>query len=257
MKKKFLALIVCVSLALVGCGSTASNNAAAETSKETTVAQTETVTKEEPKVPEKVEAKTEEKKEDKTTEAKKTEEKTEESKAEESKAEASTEASTEVQEKTEEVAETAPAEEVVTQEVAQNTEPTYATVIEKYIADGDFTDYEAYGAEMGASKVWFDPEEWNFDYTFDGFVISVGTNVQDPEYSYVGIKQVGGSMEYAALIPYKNVPTVKVSSSGTFIPVETAMKLEQTIIYMKAHPDVTQKPDIPGMDWQAWSDLVG
>lgn len=252
MQKKFLVLIVCVSLALVGCGSAASNNAAAETSKETTVAQSETVTKEEPKVPEKVETKTEEKKEDKATETKKPEEK-----AEEAKAEASTEVSTEVQEKTEEVAETAPAEEVATQEVVQNTEPTYATVIKKYIADGDFTDYEAYGAEMGANRVWYDPEEWNFDYTFDGFVVSVGTNVQDPEYSYVGIKHVGGSMEYAALIAYKNVPTVKVSSSGTFIPVETAMKLEQTINYMKAHPDVTKKPDIPGMDWQAWSDLVG
>lgn len=257
MKKQVLALVFCVTLALVGCGNaSATDNVAAEAPKEE-VAVAESATKEEPKAEET--AKAEEKVEQKVEE--KTEEKTEEVVSEVKEDEkASQEASTESATTQEVVIEDNQAQAAAPAQTEVKTEQAAtSTIIEKYIADGDFSDFQDYGAEIGAGATKISKDEWNIDFYFDGYVITVGTNLQDPQWSYVGTKHVDGDqkMEYACLISYIDVPTVPVSANGTFVPVETLMKLEQTINYMKSHTDVTQKPDIPGMTWQSWADLVG
>ncbi|MBP5512500.1 hypothetical protein J6X90_03895 [Candidatus Saccharibacteria bacterium] len=271
MKKQVLLLMFCVVLAtFTACGKTGTNDTSAQSPKEETVAKTEAVTEEPAK---------ETAKEDKKVEEKKVEEKVEEKSEDKAEAAASTEASKDTEEKTEEKTEAATTESTtqeVTQEAnqAQNTEqtqsteqatqaetppatPTYATVIEKYIADGDFSDYRDYALEMGASTAKLSPSEWNIDFYYDGYIITVGTNVQDPDYAYIGTKYTNETMSYACLFPYKGVPAVTVSASGTFIPVETALKLEQVINYLKQNPDISQKPNIPGMEWHTWAELVG
>ena len=130
-------------------------------------------------------------------------------------------------------------------------------IIDKYIADGDFSDFRDYGTAMGASATKISSDEWNVDFYFNGYIIAIGTNLQDPDYSYVGTGTTNGAMQYATLIPYKNVSIVPVSASGTFVPVETCHKLEETINYMKTHTDVTQKPSISGMEWKSWAELTG
>lgn len=255
MKKQVLALVFCVTLALVGCGNaSATDNVAAEAPKEE-VAVAESATKEEPKAEET--AKAEEKVEQKVEE--KTEEKTEEVVSEVKEDEkASQEASTESATTQEVVIEDNQAQAAAPAQTEVKTEQAAtSTIIEKYIADGDFSDFQDYGAEIGAGATKISKSEWNIDYYFDSYIISVGTNQQDPEYSYIAVGTMNGDMQYACLISYKDVPTVPVSANGTFVPVETLMKLEQTINYMKSHTDVTQKPDIPGMTWQSWADLVG
>lgn len=270
MKKQVLALMFCVVLALTACGKTGTNDASTQSPKEETVAKTETV-KEEPVK--------ETKKEEKKVEEKKAEEKVEEKSEDKAEAAASTEASKDTEKKAEEKSETAAAESTtqeVTQETnqAQNTEQvqnteqtaqtetppatqTYSTVIEKYIADGDFSDFRDYALEMGASTAKLSPNEWNIDFYFDGYIVTVGTNVQDPDYAYIGTKYTNETMSYACLFPYKEVPAVTVSASGTFISVETALKLEQVINYLKQDPDISQKPNIPGLEWYTWAELVG
>lgn len=254
MKKKVLAIMmVCLTLAFVGCGSTTSNDAAAEAPKVET-AKTESVTKEEPKASEKVE-KTEEKTETKVEE--KTEEKVKEKLEEKVEETASAaEASTEVQEKVDETAaEAAPTESATTEKVEEApAEPTYATVIEKYIADGDFTDYKEYGMEMGANNVKIASSEKNIDFYFNDYIVSVRTNVQNTdEYTYVAIGLTDGTtMTYACDILFTGKPTVPVSASGSSVSIESLMLLEQTINYMKQNPNPNQIPDIPGMTWVVW-----
>ena len=265
MKKQVLLLMFCVVLAtFTACGKTSTNDTSAQSPKEETVAKTEAVTEEPVK---------ETAKEDKKVEEKKVEEKVEEKSEDKAEAAASTEASKNTEEKTEEKTEAATTESTtqeVTQEAnqAQSTEqtaqtetppaaPTYATVIEQYIADGDFSDFRDYALEMGASTAKLSPNEWNIDFYFDGYIVTVGTNVQDPDYAYIGTKYTNETMSYACLFPYKGVPAVTVSASGTFIPVETALKLEQVINYLKQNPDISQKPNIPGMEWHTWAELVG
>lgn len=263
MKKRILTLAFCVTLTLAGCGNAVATNEPASSAEEATVEKAEVIEDEpkEVKEPEvsakKDEAKTEEiasAKEDNSKAEASVEEKVEDVKAEQDKPAA--EKTTETQEVTQEGNQTQ--SESVPEKVEAK-EPTYSTIIEKYIADGDFTDFSDYGAEIGASVVKMSHDEWNIDFYFDGYVVTIGTNLQDPEWSYVGTKHPDGEqkMEYACLVAYNNVPCVPVSSSGTFVPTETLIKLEQTINYLKQNPDITQKPDIPGMTWQAWSDLVG
>ena len=270
MKKQVLALMLCVVLALTACGKTGTNDASAQAPKEETVAKTETV-KEEPVK--------ETEKEEKKVEEKKAEEKFEEKSEDKAEVAASSESSKDTEKKAEEKSETAAAESTtqeVTQETnqAQNTEQvqiteqtaqtetppatqTYSTVIEQYIADGDFSDFRDYGAAIGADATKISGDEWNIDFYFNGYIVSLGTNLQDPEYSYVATGTMNGDMKYVCIFSYKNVSTVPVSASGTFVPVDALMKLEQTINYMKQHPDVNAKPDIPGMTWYSWAELVG
>jgi hypothetical protein len=265
MKKQVLLLMFCVVLAtFTACGKTGTNDTSAQSPKEETVAKTEAVTEEPAK---------ETAKEDKKVEEKKVEEKVEEKSEDKAEAAASTEASKNTEEKTEEKTEAATTESTtqeVTQETnqAQNTEQTaqtetspatqtYATVIEQYIADGDFSDFRDYGAAIGADATKISGDEWNIDFYFNGYIVSLGTNLQDPEYSYVATGTMNGDMKYVYITSYKNVSTVPVSASGAFVPVDALMKLEQTINYMKQHPDVNAKPDIPGMTWYSWAELVG
>ncbi len=271
MKKQVLLLMFCVVLAtFTACGKTGTNDTSAQSPKEETVAKTEAVTEEPAK---------ETAKEDKKVEEKKVEEKVEEKSEDKAEAAASTEASKNTEEKTEEKTEAATTESTtqeVTQEAnqAQNTEqvqnteqtaqtetppatPTYATVIEQYIADGDFSDFKDYGAAIGADATKISAHEKNIDFYFNGYIVTLGTNVQDPEYAYVGICAMNGDITYAYITPYNDVQTVPVSASGTFVPVDALIRLEQTINYMKQNPDINTKPDIPGTTWYSWAELVG
>lgn len=271
MKKQVLLLMFCVVLAtFTACGKTGTNDTSAQSPKEETVAKTEAVTEEPAK---------ETAKEDKKVEEKKVEEKVEEKSEDKAEAAASTEASKDTKEKTEEKTEAATTESTtqeVTQEAnqAQNTEQaqsteqaaqaetppatqTYSTVIEQYIADGDFSDFKDYGAAMGAGATKISKSEWNIDFYFDGYMISLGTNQQDPELAYVATGTMNGDMKYIYITSYKDVPTVPVSASGTFVPIDALITLEQTINYMKQNPDVNAQPNIPGRTWYSWAELVG
>ncbi len=242
MKKKFLATIMIMAVVMAtisGCGSEGGSS-------NVTAAQTV-----ENKTPEKVEAV--------TPETEKVEEVKEPEKVEETKVEVATEVP-----KEEPAAEPAPeaaeesTPEVVEEETAKTDDPAKAAVIDKYIADGDFSDYKEYGFEMGATDVRMSKDEWNFDLYYDGYIVTVGTNIQDPQYAFVGTKHnaKGQTMEYACIISYIDVPTIPVSDKA-FIPVELCYQIEETLKYMKDHPDVTQKPEIPGMTWESWAKLIG
>ncbi len=254
MKKKVLVLIVCAALTLAACVNTTSENTVAETSTVETAAAAESVSKEEPKAPENIDKpeETVEKAEEKTEE--KVEEPKEEAKAEESasKAEASTENSAKEPETAKEAASTETASnEKVEEKVA---EPTYSTVIEKYIADGDFSDYVAYGKEMGANDVRIPSSEKNIDFYFNDYFIAIRTNVQNTdEYTYVAIGLPDGkTLTYACDILFPGKPSVPISASGAPVSIDSLMILEQTINYMKQHPDPNQIPDIPGTTWGVW-----
>ncbi len=221
MKKKF-AVILCLALtvaSVAGCGA-----------KETPQAEPETKVEETKVEPAPVEEKVEEPKE--------------EAKEEPAPSEATEAESTEPAKETEEVSEEPETEEA-------------SYIIDKYIEDNDFTDYADYGAEIGA-RVPKSKNNWNIYFLFndDGYFVTVGTNAQDAEYSYVAIgkDQVN---TWACLVRYIDVPTMPVFDDGSFVPVETAHMLEDTINYMKDHPDPNEKPDIPGMDFQSWAELIG
>ena len=255
MKRKTLAMVMCLlltlSTVLAGCGSSgATSEEPAATTAQTIAVEEKTeepaatpVAEEEPeKEPEVVEEPTKEAEE--VTEATEAPEATKET----------TETETP---KADEPAETTQAEEVPETPEAP-AEPVYTTVIDKYIADGDFTDYAAYGAEMGTTDVRASSDEWNIDFYFGNYYVSVGTNVQDPTYTYVCIGSAGGGdPTYCCLYDYtKSSNNVPVFSDGVFISAETAYGLEKTINYMKSHTDYTQKPAIDGMTWLSWDEVT-
>ena len=222
MKKRF-AVTLCLALALVtvaGCG--AKETPQAETEQKATEATVAEV-KEEP---------TEEIKEEPVTEEVK-EEPTEEIKEEEP----------------------TPTEETETEETGPAEEPAPIYLIDKYVEDGDFSDFEAYGTEMGTSYTAISKSEWNIKFAFDGYFVTVATNLQDPKYSYIGIG-VDKEPTFATLINYLDVPSVTVSASGAYIPDSAPHVLEDTINYMKEHPDATAKPDMYGLEWTAWNDIT-
>ena len=243
MKKKTFALMFCIILTLAGCGNAVSENSDAvetpkvETTTEPKIAVTEASTADSiEQIQEKVEA---------------TEESTEEIIEE---ASAKTEASTEIQEnETENTNEAASAEPVSNEKVEETAEPSYSTIIEKYIADGDFSDYKEYGLEMGANDVRITANEICIDFYFDNFDVGLRTNEQNTdEYTYVAIGTIDKRFIYACDILFPGKPAVPVSTSGASVSIDSLMILEQTINYMKQHPDPNQIPDIPGTTWVVW-----
>lgn len=240
MKRRF-AVILCLALVMVsvvGCGGNTSQKT--EVEKQAEITPSTSAVKEE-KTPAKdaevTVAATEAAKEETTPEV------TEEAKEETSTTAEESETSTPVEETKEPVEETTP-------------EPVY--VIDKYIADNDFTDFAAYGIEMGASEALIPTaKEYNVDFLYDGYFVTIGTNKQDPEYCYIGIG-TDKHNTYACLVSYLDVPYLPLTTdTGTFFPTSAAHMLEDTINYMKDHPDPNTKPDIPGMDFKSWSELIG
>ncbi|MDO4967247.1 MAG: hypothetical protein Q4E70_00555 [Candidatus Saccharibacteria bacterium] len=143
----------------------------------------------------------------------------------------------------------------------QATEVSYATVIDKYIADGVFSeeDHVAYGAEMGAESTDDYPNHWDIhlNYTSSDYYVAVGTNAQDATYAYVGIAdwKSGNGITYCCLYDYtKSTDNVSVYSDGVFVPRQLLYDFETTINYMKSNPDAHQKPSIPGMTWIGWDE---
>jgi len=144
---------------------------------------------------------------------------------------------------------------VTSSEPASSPEPVTSYVIDKYLSDGDFTDFADYGREMGA-KTPKSKADTNIYFVYGGYFVNVGTNTQDPEYAYVGIGygEHCETVTYCCLIPYHDVPTVTVYSTGAFMPTSAGRILEDTINYMKDHPDPNQKPSMPGVEWIGWDE---
>ena len=148
--------------------------------------------------------------------------------------------------------------------VEENTDPAEDTltesdyVIDKYIDDNDFTDFAEYGIEMGATEALVASSvEYNVDFLYDGYFVTIGTNKQDAEYCYIGIG-TDKHNTYVCLVSYLDVPCLPLTTdTGTFFPASAAHMLEDTINYMKAHPDPDAKPDIPGMEFESWAELIG
>ncbi len=279
MKKRF-AVILCIALTMVlvtGCGENiwqtivneyvaqtktdeATDEEASETTEEETAVETTETLKEET-VPETAETAKEETISE-TVEAAKEETTSETVET------GKTETSTVTQESKEDKTEATANETVAATTVEENTvsneettpapEPVKAYVIDKYIADNDFTDFEAYGYEMGAFTVDTDSDEWNVDFKYGSYFVSIGTNRQDAEYCYIGIGgEDNSTLTYACLVRYIGVPTLPLFKSGTFFPTSAAHMLEDTINYMKAHPDPNTKPSISGMNFESWAVLLG
>lgn len=249
MKRRAVALMVCLILALSGCGNAGSTAVA------TTEPAKEPVVKVEETKPEVAEPET------------KVEEPTETKEEATESTEAATEPATEIStEEPTQADDQKPAESTESVEVAVESAaaaPTQASgyVIDKYIGDGDFTlgeeEHYAYGAEMGASTTVDYPNHWNVSYYFGPYLVCIGTNVQDPTYCYVAICTVDGSNEkvtYCCLYDYtKSTDNVNIYDNA-FVPRETLYGLEKTINYMKEHPDASQKPSIDGMTWIGWDE---
>ena len=232
MKKRF-AVILCLALTLMtvaGCG--AKETPQTEPEKKVEATQPKEEVKEETTVVEEV-------KEEPVAETDKVEEK------EEVASDAAETAST-----TEEVA--AAEEASTTEEVAEPAPEETGYIIDKYIEDGDFTDFAAYGAEIGAT-VPKAKNDWNIYYLFGDYFVTVGTNAQDATYAYIGIGS-DHKITYCYLMPYKDVPTMQVYDTGAFIPTEAGHILEDTINYMKDHPNPNEKPSMPGLTWIGWDE---
>lgn len=154
-------------------------------------------------------------------------------------------------------------DETVAQALAASTAATTSTaagssetgyVIDKYLADGEFTDFADYGVEMGATVPKANGD-WNIYYLFGDYFVTVGTTAQDPEYAYIGIgRRSDQNITYCYLIPYNNVPVVKIYDTGASMPVSVGYVLEDTINYMKAHPDPEVKPVMDGITWIGWDE---
>jgi|GEM_PF-3759630 len=136
-----------------------------------------------------------------------------------------------------------------------------ATIIDKYIADGVFSeeDHVNYGAEMGAESTNDYPNHWDvhLNYTSSDYYVAIGTNAQDATYAYVGIAdwKSGNGITYCCLYDYtKSTDNVPVYSDGVFVPRQLLYDFETTINYMKSNPDAHQKPSIPGMTWIGWDE---
>jgi len=151
---------------------------------------------------------------------------------------------------------TAPVEE--TTPPIEDTTPETGYVIDKYIADNEFSEFSEYGFEMGAANVFLTKKEKNIDFDYGSYYVTIGTNQQDAEYCYIGIGGLDdSSLTYACLVRYIDVPTLSLTGNGTFFPTSAAHMLEDTINYMKNHPDPNTKPDIPGMNFESWAVLIG
>ncbi|MCR5310141.1 MAG: hypothetical protein K6E32_01840 [Lachnospiraceae bacterium] len=254
MKRRF-AVILCLALimvSVVGCGGNTSQKT--EVEKQAEITSSTSAVKEE-KTPAKdaevTVAATEAVKEETTPEV------TEEAKEEKTPTATEEPKEDKTQTATEETTTSAPVEETTAPPVEETT-PETGYVIDRYIADNDFTDFASYGAEMGALTVDTDSDEWNVDFKYGSYFVSIGTNRQDPEYCYIGIGgEDNSTLTYACLVRYIDVPTLPLTKNGTFFPTSAAHMLEDTINYMKNHPDPNTKPDIPGMNFESWAVLIG
>ncbi|MBQ2639008.1 hypothetical protein IJF91_03015 [Candidatus Saccharibacteria bacterium] len=134
-----------------------------------------------------------------------------------------------------------------------------ATIIDKYIADGVFSeeDHVAYGAEMGSTNVYDDAaKHWDVTFHYGTYFVAIGTNAQDPTYAYVGVGVEGSkTISYCCLYDYtKSQSNTPVFGDGVFVPTKTLYDLEATINYMNANPDGSKKPSISGMSWIGWDE---
>ena len=136
-----------------------------------------------------------------------------------------------------------------------------ATIIDKYIADGDFSkeDHVAYGAEMGVPRVYEEAQNWGASFIYEdaGYYVAFGTSAQDATYAYVGIGHMNpDTITYCCLYDYTKADAnnITVYSDGTCIPKQALYDLEATLNYMKSNPDTSNKPSISGMNWIGWDE---
>lgn len=257
MKRRF-AVILCLALVMVsvaGCGGNTSQKTEVEKQAEITPSTSAVKEEKTPTEPAEVTvAATEAAKEETTPEV------TEEAKEEKTPTATEEPKEDKTQTATEETTTSAPVEETTTPPVEETT-PETGYVIDKYIADNDFTDFAAYGTEISAADTILTNGEWNIYFVYGNYYVTIGTNQQDAEYCYIGIGGFEGSnytdVTYACPVRYIDVPTLALTSNGTFFPTSAAHMLEDTINYMKNHPDPNAKPNISGMDFKSWSELIG
>lgn len=157
-----------------------------------------------------------------------------------------------------------PAKEAQETEKPEETEVTEEKqyVVDKYIADGDFKDYGDYGMEMGATKITPSARDWNIYIVFDGYYVTIGTDTQDAENSYVGVGPLdangsfkSGDLTYTYPIRHLGEPLVPVYDTAN-VPIAAVYALEDLIVYMKDHPDPNVKPEIEGANYMTWDEMI-
>ena len=131
---------------------------------------------------------------------------------------------------------------------------SYSTVIEKYIADGDFSmdDAKTYAKEMGGYVDVYN--NISLVIVIDNYCVELGNSGQDDTYAYVAIAPYASTETYSALYNWPN-STDNVSTAGnTITPRQALLDYEKTINYMKSGKSPSDKPSISGMTWIGWDE---
>lgn len=140
-------------------------------------------------------------------------------------------------------------------------------VIDKYIKDGKFTrsDWKKYLKKMGGGATGClkndDTGKNTFVY-FDfpvGFSIMIGGADSPDDYPYVCVSDYEVGSDAGWIAPYKygdSSQPIRLFDNGISFPIELMHPLEDTIKYMKKHPDASKKPKVKGLKFITSDDYI-
>ena len=131
----------------------------------------------------------------------------------------------------------------------------YSTVIEKYIADGDFSmdDAKAYTKEIGGTACDYNYISILMDV--NGYGVELGSSGQDATYAYVAVDPYnGGGNTYSCIYNWTQSTDNVGMVSNTQAPRQAFLDFEKTINYIKAGNTPYDKPSINGMNWIGWDE---
>ncbi len=130
----------------------------------------------------------------------------------------------------------------------------YSTVIEKYIADGDFSmdDAKAYAKENGVSIIGYNNISIYVSVS-NGYTVELGSSGQDATYAHVTVGDASNNL-YSSLYNWPQSTDNIGMVSNTQAPRQAFIDFEKTINYIKAGNTPYDKPSINGMNWIGWDE---